>query len=420
MRSPGAVDAPRPLHRARAPRPRRGPDQRPSPRVRRCLRSLSSARVVQPEGHLDRPADEHWAGRLYMRRVSVYVTRALIATPLSANAVTALMLPVGLLAALSLSLPGLLAALGAVLLIQLKLLLDCCDGEVARWRGTTSIKGVYLDVLAHYSTEAALFAALGIRADGGWDSIGVWTAFGLPISVLVLLLKSETHLVHYALGRSQAGSQAGGDARGRDGEGMRLPSVLPAIRPFHAVEATLLILIAAVLDSPTDSLDWRPWALRGARRLHRRLRRRPPRRDRRLRASEMIEPAGLQAARRRCATRSTRATSTHPAEVSSSTRRRGPSSGSSVSSRTTSHRGMKMRRPGVEVPPHALVRMVAVEPQERDRLLPTRTDDLAAGVQKYAPAGRRPSEPCSGRRPPCPGAELPAPGPTNGSCGSTA
>ena len=45
---------------------------------------------------------------------------------------------------------------------QLQLLLDCCDGEVARWRRTFSPKGPYLDALAHYSTEAALPAALGI------------------------------------------------------------------------------------------------------------------------------------------------------------------------------------------------------------------------------------------------------------------
>ena len=216
--------------------------------------------VIHPEGHLDRPGDEHWAGRLYMRRVSPYVTRAFLATPLSANAVTALMIPVGLLAALSLSLPGGWAALGAVLLIQLKLLLDCCDGEVARWRRTTSIKGVYLDVLSHYSTEAALFAALGIRADGGWDSIGVWTALGLAISVLVLYLKAETLLLTVV--RAQAGlpppSKAGGAERTSRVGGVRLREgfrLVPVVRPFNAIEASLLALAAAIVDSALGSLD---------------------------------------------------------------------------------------------------------------------------------------------------------------------
>lgn len=216
--------------------------------------------VVQPEGHLDRPGDEHWAGRLYMRRFSPYVTRALVATPLSANAVTALMIPVGLLAAFSLSLPGVWAAVGCVLLIQLKLLLDCCDGEVARWRRTTSIKGVYLDVLTHYTTEAALFAALGIRADGGWGSIGIWTALGLSISVLVLFLKAETLLLTVV--RAQAGlpppskvvepSDAARLGRIRLREGVRL---LPSVRPFNAVEASLLAFAAAVADAALGGLE---------------------------------------------------------------------------------------------------------------------------------------------------------------------
>jgi phosphatidylglycerophosphate synthase len=216
--------------------------------------------VTQPEAHLQRPGEEHWAGRLYMRWVSVYVTRLLIATPISANGVTALMIPVGLLGALTLTFPGVLPALGAVLLIKLQLLLDCCDGEVARWRRTFSPKGPYLDALAHYSTEAALPAALGIRADGGWDSIGGWTALGLTVSVLILLLKSETHLV--TVMRLKAGlparrehpDSAAASAQGRQRlrEGARL---LPALRPFHAVEASLLALVAAIVDALTDSLD---------------------------------------------------------------------------------------------------------------------------------------------------------------------
>jgi phosphatidylserine synthase len=187
------------------------------------------------------------------------LTRLFLATPISANGVTALMIPAGLLAALTLTLPGLLAAVGAVLLIQLQLLLDCCDGEVARWRRTFSPKGPYLDAIAHYSTEAALPAALGVRADGGWDSIGGWTALGLTVSVLVLLLKSETHLV--AVMRVKAGLPARAEAQEPSArmagrrlhlrEGVRL---VPFLRPFQAVEASLLALAAAVVDLTTDDL----------------------------------------------------------------------------------------------------------------------------------------------------------------------
>jgi phosphatidylglycerophosphate synthase len=210
---------------------------------------------TQPESLLSRASGEHWAGRLYMRRLSPYLTRALLPTPLSANAVTALMIPVGLLAALLLTFPGVLPALGAVLLVQLQLLLDCSDGEVARWRRTSSSPaGIYLDQVGHYTTEAALAAALGVRADGGWGSVGGWTALGLLVAVLVLILKAETHLVGFALAR------AGRAAAPAEPEGRRLSlrqgvRLLPFLRPFQAVDASLLALAAAVADTFVDDVN---------------------------------------------------------------------------------------------------------------------------------------------------------------------
>ena len=98
--------------------------------------------ATQPASIFERNSGEHWAGRLYMRRLSPYCTRLLIRTPISANGVTWLMIASGITAAAVLSLPGVLAAVGAVLLIQLQLLLDCSDGEVARWRQQKSPVGV--------------------------------------------------------------------------------------------------------------------------------------------------------------------------------------------------------------------------------------------------------------------------------------
>src|SRR5215208_5173150 len=114
--------------------------------------TIAELRVrTQPASIFARNSGEHWAGRLYMRRVSPYLTRLLLRTPLSPNAVTGLMIAVGL------------AAAG---LIQLQLLLDCSDGELARWLQRSSPAGVYLDRMAHYLTETALPIALGVRADG--------------------------------------------------------------------------------------------------------------------------------------------------------------------------------------------------------------------------------------------------------------
>jgi len=112
--------------------------------------------ATQPPSIFARNSGEHWAGRLYVRRLSPYVTRRLLPTRVTPNAVTWAMVAVGLLAAGVLTLPGVLAALAAALLIQAQILLDCVDGELARWRRDFSPAGIYLDRFAHFVTESAL------------------------------------------------------------------------------------------------------------------------------------------------------------------------------------------------------------------------------------------------------------------------
>ena len=182
---------------------------------------------TQPDWLLGRPGAEHWAGRLYMRRLSPYLTRLVLRTALPANGVTALMIPAGLLGALSFTFAGIWPSVVGVLLVQLQLLLDCSDGEVARWRGTSSPVGVYLDRVGHYVAECGITLALGVRVarSGGFDAgpevvagaTGHWAGLlaaladpalflGAVLALLVALNKVENDLVHVS--RGQAGMLA--------------------------------------------------------------------------------------------------------------------------------------------------------------------------------------------------------------------
>jgi phosphatidylglycerophosphate synthase len=228
--------------------------------VRSPTPSVAELRAAtQPPSLFERNSGEHWAGKLYMRSLSPYATRLLLRTPLTPNAVTWLMIAVGVAAAGVLTLPGIVPAAGAMLLIQVQLLLDCSDGEMARWLGRRSPVGVYLDRIGHYLTETALPVALGIRADGGWDSLGGYTTLGLVAAVLQLLVKSETALVHVA--RVESGLPLVEDSRevaaprgGLLRALRRAAGHLPFYRAFVAVEATFLALVAAVADSLAGSL----------------------------------------------------------------------------------------------------------------------------------------------------------------------
>ncbi len=226
--------------------------------MRPSIAELRSA--TQPASIFARNSGEHWAGKLYMRRLSPYLTRLLVPTRLTPNAVTWLMIVCGLAAAALLTLPGLVPAIGVVLLLQFQLLLDCSDGELARWRKVSSPAGIYLDRLAHNLTEAALPIALAIRADGGWDSIGGWTDLGLLTAVLVLLLRVETALVYVA--RAEAGLPVVEDTVAVAApRGSRLAAVrralrfAPFFRAFVAIEFSFLVLAAALWDALAGDLS---------------------------------------------------------------------------------------------------------------------------------------------------------------------
>ena len=90
-----------------------------------------------------------WVNRLITRRFSIYFTWFFVKLGVSANQVTALMLFFGI-AGIALCIPHVLwtTILGGLFLILLQTL-DCVDGEVARWTKTSSVKGVYLDLISH-------------------------------------------------------------------------------------------------------------------------------------------------------------------------------------------------------------------------------------------------------------------------------
>ena len=207
--------------------------------------------ATQPPSIFERNSGEHWAGRLYVRRFSPYLTRLLVPTPITPNGVTWLMVLSGLGAAAAVAFDGVLTAVAAVLLIQLQILLDCSDGELARWRGQSSAVGIYLDRFAHWVTEAALPIALGIRVDE--------PVLGLVVAVLVLFVKGETALVFVArtesgLDRVQDTVAVAAPRGGALAALRRFAGHLPFYRAFVAIEFTALVLVASILDVERELL----------------------------------------------------------------------------------------------------------------------------------------------------------------------
>jgi phosphatidylglycerophosphate synthase len=212
--------------------------------------------ITQPADVRNRRTAEHWTGDLYMRRLSPYVTRELIGAGFSANATTWLMIVSGWLAAVALLLPSVVGALLAVLLTQLQMLWDACDGEVSRWRQTSSPLGIFLDKVGHYTVETSIAVGLGVRAAGGVGEVNEhlgWVLLGALLAWLLCLNKALNDMVHAA--RSMAGLERLPDVASVGTPDLRVLARLrsaarfvPFHRIYHSIELTLIILAAALVD----------------------------------------------------------------------------------------------------------------------------------------------------------------------------
>lgn len=211
--------------------------------------------VTQPPEVRLRANAEHWTASLYLRDLSPYLTWLLLRTSISANGVTGLMILVGWCTAAALLIPGVAGAALALILGQLQMLVDCCDGEVARWRGTRSPAGVFLDKVGHYSTEALIPIALGIRA-AGWPlefpGDFAWTTVGFALALVIVLNKALNDMVHVA--RANSGLDKLSDRKEEAVPSHSLVATLrraarfvPFHRLYHSVELTIIAFVAAIV-----------------------------------------------------------------------------------------------------------------------------------------------------------------------------
>ncbi|MCU1440150.1 MAG: CDP-alcohol phosphatidyltransferase family protein [Rhodoglobus sp.] len=211
--------------------------------------------VSQPPEVRLRANAEHWTASLYLRNLSPYLTWLLLKTSISANGVTGLMILVGWATAAALLIPGVVGAALALVLGQLQMLVDCSDGEVARWRSSHSPAGVFLDKVGHYTTEALIPIALGLRA-AGWPlefpGDYAWTTVGFALALVIVLNKALNDMVHVA--RANAGLEKLSDRKGEAEPSQRLVARLrraarfvPFHRLYHSVELTMLAFATSIV-----------------------------------------------------------------------------------------------------------------------------------------------------------------------------
>jgi phosphatidylglycerophosphate synthase len=226
----------------------------------RTVPDIATLREICHRGKLERDRRFWYAAS---RRVSIYITWMLVHTGISANQVTLLTVLLAASGAVLLGMaPASLALCGAGGLLAYHLL-DKVDGDIARFRRTYSIVGVYLDEVGHGVAFAGTFLGLGFHL--AWQAPTVERAIlllgagGLGAVCMVLarqhksagfMLYTQYVLTQPALKPEPGGEQAPhplsreGAHRSRRGEAA---AAGPALRLLGMARETLLMLADFIL-----------------------------------------------------------------------------------------------------------------------------------------------------------------------------
>ena len=145
--------------------------------------------------------DDGFYSTMVVRRASKPLTRMAIRAGWSPNAITVVSLIVGLAAAVSFAAGSWAWVLAGAVLLQLSLVIDCVDGEVARATGRFSSLGAWLDAATDRVKEFAVYAGLAIGAGGNGDDVW-WVAIAL------IVLQTSRHMSDYDFARIQKTREA--------------------------------------------------------------------------------------------------------------------------------------------------------------------------------------------------------------------
>jgi len=143
---------------------------------------------------------QSWYAREIIFKISVYLTRFIVIFPVTGNQITTLMIFAGLTSGLLFWTGKLIYFLTGAICLQLFFLLDCVDGEVARYRGESSLTGTYFDGVSHYLVHPFIFFSIGLglfNCNGKFSVLllGCLAAFGSIINDIIADLRFKALVI---------------------------------------------------------------------------------------------------------------------------------------------------------------------------------------------------------------------------------
>jgi len=217
----------------------------------------------------------NWYMRHVSRFFSIYLTRLLLPTPVTPNQVSFAMIATGVLACLLFVIEDAAVFFIAALVLQFWYILDCSDGEVARYRQyqkkaeivtdkrNSPMAGSYYDMMNHYIINFLVPMMLGyglFLIDGNfiWLNLGIAGSLGQVMTLAMHDGRSRALIAQVRKFDSVRVIKSKENASG-DGKKRSLPHLVFMVIHYSTTYPTVMnmVLVAALLNFVLPVWDWR-------------------------------------------------------------------------------------------------------------------------------------------------------------------
>lgn len=192
--------------------------------------------------------------RIHYRKISIYFTKFLLYTSITSNQTTLLSVFVAIASGIFYTFKDYLFWIAGFLLFELYLILDHVDGEIARYRKQSSMRGCYLDNTAHYFVYPFIFQCMSWGVYNELRNTWVF-AIGFSLSLSDVLIRASADLWY----KNVALERLSTSAKNRDSpkyahlpiksSGKTKNILYHVARMFTINSIVCLVLVATILDS---------------------------------------------------------------------------------------------------------------------------------------------------------------------------
>ena len=162
---------------------------------KRKIESIKELREICQRSEANR---DSWYDVNFFRKISIYFTKLLLKTKITANQTSGIAISIGIIAGVFFVFGNYWYAFIGALLLCLSYIFDCVDGEIARYRKSATIAGKYVESMYEYIIYPFIFICISIGLYNLFNNIFI-LILGILIALFMCWGNIASNLVYTVL-----------------------------------------------------------------------------------------------------------------------------------------------------------------------------------------------------------------------------